>query len=519
MDRPATFPEPSHQRSRAAGHSTNHRSFDSSFQRSRGSSAVPSRRYSIRQGDGIGAKLASNRAVCVWIPSFALRAEGLRRPELAYKPAALLAPEDTRRVWQVSPLARHHGIKTGMTVSQAIGLCPSLALCEPDPVHYDEQFARLLLALSNVSPVVEPAELGKAYVGVDGLERLYGDAEQQLIAIREAIGRYGGKTPGWRHRRMGAEEKRDCPLRRSRGSAVGGVGSGVGAAVDESGVTRGTGEWGGIRGWVAVARLGCAQGKFAAWVAAVKAKPGDWVIIPDGQRAIFLATQSIIALPIEPDTHRRLWQLGIKTLGDLAKLPQEAMAAQFGSEGRRAWRLAAGVTDDPVIGRPRPEPIVAALDYLTPVADRGMLVHALGILIDRALKHPRRTGWRVFVVRVRATLENGASWMVEATLKDPSADRERIAAPLRTRLELSPPVGAVEHLAVEFTDFVRGTDELQLFARDEQSSARAGRRHALRAAAHEIKTRLKRSLLYHVIEVHPWSRLPERRYALIDFEP
>jgi hypothetical protein len=31
--------------------------------------------------------------------------------------------------------------------------------------------------------------------------------------------------------------------------------------------------------------------------------------------------------------------------------------------------------------------------------------------------------------------------------------------------------------------------------------------------------RIPRSCLYHVIEVQPWSRLPERRYALIDFEP
>jgi hypothetical protein len=206
------------------------------------------------------------------------------------------------------------------------------------------------------------------------------------------------------------------------------------------------------------------------------------VIVPDGQRTSFLATQSVAALPIEADTHHRLWQLGIKTLGNVAKLPEEALVSQFGSEGRRAWLLASGITDDPVVGRPRPEPIVAALDYLTPVADRGMLAHAVGLLIDRALEHPRRTGWRVHTARVQATLENGASWMVEATLKDPSADRERIAAPLRARLETSPPVGAVDHLAVEFTEFARGTDELQLFARDAQSSARAGRRCALRAA-------------------------------------
>jgi DNA polymerase-4/protein ImuB len=125
----------------------------------------------------------------------------------------------------------------------------------------------------------------------------------------------------------------------------------------------------------------------------------------------------------------------------------------------------------------------------------------------------------VQVVRARAELEHGASWLVEATLKDPSADRERIAAPLTTQLERSPPAGAVERLVVEFTAFVPGTAELQLFARDAQAAARAGRRRALRSAALEIQLRLKRSLLYHIIEVQPWSRLPERRYALIDYEP
>lgn len=483
----------------------------------RGSGGQGAGRVSTRWGGG--GKLISDLAVCVWIPLFALRAEELRRHELACKPAALLAPEDTRRLWQVSPLAKRHGVKTGMTVSQAIGLCPFLALCEPDPVYYDEQFAQLLLALSNVSPIVEVVQLGKAFVGVDGLNRLFGDEENQLIAIRDAIdgveGKERARPPREKQGVESSERRWSHRDRRVAGKSLGG--GGATAHMGKAGASAAA--WWGELGWGAVARTGWARGKFAAWVAAAKANPGEWVIVPDGQRTAFLATQSVAALPIETDTYHRLWQLGITTLGDVAKLPEEALVSQFGSEGRRAWRLASGVTDDPVVGRPRPDPIVAALDYLTPVADRGMLAHAMGLLIDRALKHPRRIGWRVHVVRVRATLENSASWMVEATLRDPSADRERIAAPLRARLEASPPVGAVEHLAVEFTEFAQGTDELQLFARDAQSIARAGRRRALRAAAHEIKTRLKRSLLYHIVEVHPWSRIPERRYALIDFEP
>jgi len=407
-------------------------------------------------------RLTSEHAACLWIPLFPLRCEEERRPDLVGRPTALLAPEDSRRIWQASSLARRQGVRPGLTVSQAIGLCPTLALLEPDPVFYDEQFARLLLHLEQVSPVIEPAELGRAYVGVDGLEGLYGAPLRQLEIIEAAA----------------AEE----------------------------------GQRGGVR-------LGWARGKFAAWVAATRAKPGEPVIVTDAARVAFLRAQPLAVLPLDPDDHRRLLQLGLKTLGDFIALPEAAVTAQFGRAGRAAWRLAAGRTDEPVRGRVRPQPIVATLDFPSPVADSGMLAHTIGVLIEHALRDPRRTGWRVQTARVRAALEQGASWMIEVLLKDPAALRERILAPLVTRLEQTPPTGAVERLTVEFTAFARGTDELQLFARDAVAAARAGRRRALRAAAREIHQRLKRHMLYRVIEVQPWSRLPERRYALIAFEP
>src|SRR5213596_3669209 len=430
------------------------------------------------------AHLTSTTDACCWIPLFALRSEEARRPELASQPGALLAPDTARLLWQVSPLARRAGVKPGMTVSQAIGLCPSLRLCEPDPVYYDEQFARLLAALSEVSPVVEPAELGRAYVGTDGLEKLYGSPQQivEIIQMRSA-------ECGMRNFSEGSFATRDSHLHSA------------------------------FRVPHSAFRVGWGRGKFVSWVAATRARPGEAVIVQPGEEAAFLSSQPLAVLSLDPDTHRRLRQLGIATLGRLAALPQEAVVSQFGAAGRRMWRLAAGEVVERVMGREAPEPIVAALAFFAPVADRAMLAHALNRLVERALKDPRRIGWRVQVVRVRAELEHGASWLVEAILKDPSADRDRIAAPLRTRLEQAPPTGAVERLAVEFTAFAPGAADLQLFARDASAAARADRRRALRTAAREIKLRLKRSLLYHVIEVQPWSRLPERRYALIDFEP
>jgi DNA polymerase-4/protein ImuB len=265
--------------------------------------------------------------------------------------------------------------------------------------------------------------------------------------------------------------------------------------------------------------MGWARGKFPSWVAATRAKPGKPVIVPNDQLTPFLAAQRIGALPLEVDTHRRLWQLGLRLLRDLTALPEQAMISQFGREGRLAWRLAAGAIVEPVTGKETPRPILASMDFPTPIADQGILANTIDKLTEQALRNPRRTGWRVRCVRVRAALEHGSSWMVDVVLKDPSASREHIITPLITKLEQTPPTGGVEHLTVEFTAFVRGTKELQLFARDAAAVARTGQRRALRWAAREIKTRLNRSMLHHIIEVHPWSRIPERRYALIDFDP
>jgi nucleotidyltransferase/DNA polymerase involved in DNA repair len=422
-------------------------------------------------------RLTSDSAACCWIPLFALRSETARRPELAGHPVALIAPDDTRRVWQISSLARRAGVRTGMTVSQAIGVCPALKLCEPDPVHYDGEFSRLLAALSQVSPVIEPAELGRAYVGTDGLGGLYGSPEQVVEAI----------MCGVRNAECGMYEHVSV-----LNSALHTPHSAL--------------------------RVGWARGKFVSWVAASRARPGEAVIVRPAEEGKFLASQPLAVLPLDLDTHRRLQQLGLKTLGALAALPEEAVVAQFGAPGRRLWLLAAGRVSEPVVGQVAPEPIVAALTFFSPVAGRELLELALDRLIERALKDPRRIGWRVQAVRARAGLEHGASWLAAATLKDPTADRDRIAAPLKTQLERSPPAGAVEGLVVEFTAFAPGTEELQLFARDATAAARAARRRALQSAAREIKLRIKRSLLYHVIEVQPWSRLPERRYALIDFD-
>src|SRR2546428_9765005 len=83
-------------------------------------------------------------------------------------------------------------------------------------------------------------------------------------------------------------------------------------------------------------RVGWGKGKFVAWVAATRAKPGGAFIVPPGEEGKFLAAQPVAVLPLDPDAHRRLPQLGLPTLGQLAPLPQEAILSPFG-RARRRW--------------------------------------------------------------------------------------------------------------------------------------------------------------------------------------
>src|SRR2546430_1667723 len=301
--------------------------------------------------------LTSDGAACCWIPLFPMRCETARQPELASLPVAWVGPDDTRRVWQLSSLARHAGVKPGMTVSQAIGLCPALKLCEPDPVHYDAQFSRLLAALGQVSPVIEPAELGRAYVGTDGLERLFGSPQQivEEIQMRSA----------------------ECGMRNFSEGSFAPRTSHIHSA---------------LRIPHSALRVGWGRGKFISWVAATRAKPGDAVIVAVGGEAKFLAAQPLAALPLDSDTHRRLRQLGIRTLGALAALPEEAVVSQFGRAGRRLWLLAAGRVSGREVGGEEAESLEPLLALFSAYRWWGSPVRALAQPHEDAERAPCRCG-------------------------------------------------------------------------------------------------------------------------------
>src|SRR5690606_33777944 len=159
----------------------------------------------------------------------------------------------------------------GMRVSQAVSLCPSLVLLEPDPEHYAAASNDILEVLEGVSPVVQTTGPGVFHVGVDGLERLYGPPRAQVDRILHALLQILPR-----------------PL-------------------------------------VAAFRAGRAPGRFGASVAATVARPGVPVLVEEDALASFLAPHPVSVLPVPEEMVARLERLEVTTLGALGDLPLAAL--------------------------------------------------------------------------------------------------------------------------------------------------------------------------------------------------
>lgn len=152
------------------------------------------------------------------------------------------------------------------------------------------------------------------------------------------------------------------------------------------------------------ARLGLADGPFAARCAAEMTEDDVPFIVED--TATFLAELRIDSLGPEELTETFRW-LGVTTLGDLARLPREAVASRFGTIGLTAHRLATGEDRLP---RPRPIPVEFAVESLheeAPLEMADQVAFVSRSLAVRMLTDLHREGISPFRVLVEVEAGDG----------------------------------------------------------------------------------------------------------------
>jgi len=386
---------------------------------------------------------------CVLIPGFELRAALRSQPSVALRAAALSPEPGTEPLLgPVTAAAEAAGVRPGMRMGEALATCPELVLVERDPAAVEQAWEAILRALEDAGFSVDSAEPGYAYFETRGVERLYGGLDP---ALRRAL-------------------------------------AAVGAAWD--------------------ARIGAADRRFAALAAASVARAGQVLVVSDEQTQEFLAPLPLTLLPLERERYQELEALGVRSLGQLAGLPGAAVAERLGPDGRRAWSLARGGPAARVRGRRPPAEIVEALEFPEAVGNELTLRRAFGALLDTIMARPERHQRFVRKVAVSARLVGGGSWRRTATLRDPSADRDRIRAALAPKLaELPAPVLELRLELVALTE----SDGAQL----ELVAAGAEDRARLSDGLRQVRASTGSGSVCTVVEVAPWSRIPETRALFV----
>jgi nucleotidyltransferase/DNA polymerase involved in DNA repair len=233
--------------------------------------------------------------------------------------------------------ARPFGIRSAMPISQAYRRCPGAVYVRPRMSRYAEMSGRMFAILREVTDLVEPLSIDEAFLDVTASRLLLGSAEE--------IGR-----------RLKARIRSELGL---------------------------------------VASIGIAPNKFLAKVASDLGKPDGFVVVEVGREREFLEPLPLSRLwGVGPKTEAHLRRLGLRTIGQLARMPVEALEQALGSGGRELWELANGIDGREVVPEEEAKSLGAETTFGEDTDDLEEIRKTLLELSDRVGRRLRREGYR-----------------------------------------------------------------------------------------------------------------------------
>ncbi len=245
--------------------------------------------------------------------------------------------------------ARRFGVHSAMPISQAYRLCPHAIFVQPNGALYSQVSKNIFAIFYEFTDLVEPLSIDEAFLDVTGSQHLFGDARTIARKIKERI-------------------------------------------VQKEGLT---------------ASIGVAPNKYLAKIASDLKKPDGLVVVPPDAVETFLQPLDISCLwGAGKKTQAVLRNMGIQTIGDLARFPLEVLKRKLGSAGEHFYRLAHGIDDRPVVVEENVKSVSNEHTFAQDTSDREELRHTLLFLAEKVGYRLRKRMLKGRTIHLKLRYEN-----------------------------------------------------------------------------------------------------------------
>lgn len=171
-------------------------------------------------------------------------------------------------------------------------------------------------------------------------------------------------------------------------------------------------------------------------------------VIPHGIESIALAPLPIAVLDLSAE-HAEIFSLwGIRTLGELAALPEKELVARLGQEGKRQRQMARGELPHLFVPLEPEFRLEERMELDSPVELMDSLLFVIGAMLEQLVLRATARVLALASVTVTLTLEGRASHTRTVRPALPSNDRQMWLKLLHLDLEAHPPGAAVLGIAL-----------------------------------------------------------------------
>jgi DNA polymerase-4 len=340
------------------------------------------------------------------LDAFYASVEQLDKPSLRGKPVVVGGTGPRGVVATASYEAREFGVRSAMSTAEARARCPHAAFLMPRFAAYHAASTTVMGLLRELSPLVEPLSLDEAYV--------------DLAA--------GG------HRDLSDDGV--CALARALRARV----------RELTGLT---------------VSVGAGSSKLIAKIASDLDKPDGLLVVRAGGEAALLRPLPVTRLPgVGPATAVRLRSIGVRSIGDLADLPDATAVSALGhAHGHGLRLLALGLDSRPVIADRESKSVSVEDTFDRDIADVARLAAIIDTMARRVVGRLRRSRLSGRTVSVKVRLHDFTTLTRSATVPAPTDDARTVLRLARALLADVDTSGGVRLLGVGVSSLADWTQD------------------------------------------------------------